>query len=90
MDELDGISPAKVISECLLSNYNVCQPCANVPITAIIGHGKDYCSILWMEKLRLRGRGGYKSVPMASKVGKLRPAPSQGGPPPTSPGVAGA
>ena len=53
VDELDGISPAKVISECLLSNYNVCQPCANVPITAIIGHRKDYCSILWMEKLRL-------------------------------------
>ena len=54
VDELDGISPAKVISECLLSNYNVCQPCANVPITAIIGHRKDYCSILWMEKLRLK------------------------------------
>lgn len=49
VDELDGISPAKVISEYLLSNYNVCQPCANLLITAIIGHRKDYCSILWMK-----------------------------------------
>ena len=53
MDELDGISLAKVISECLLSNYNVCQHCANVLITAILGYRKDYCSILWVEKLRL-------------------------------------
>lgn len=42
----DGISVAKVISECLSSSFNVHQHYANVVIAAILGGGNHYCSIL--------------------------------------------